>query len=40
MSGKFGLLRLCFHKMMSTLRFGKATALIYALNRIKCIQNS
>ncbi len=35
MSGKFGLLRLCVQKTMSTLRFGKATALIYALNALK-----
>ena len=35
MSGKFGLLRLCFQKTMSTLRFGKTTALIYALNGLK-----
>ena len=42
MSGKFGLLRLCFQKIrprfqktMSTLRFGKTSALIYALNGLK-----
>ena len=38
MSGKFGLLRLCFHKMMSTFRFGKATASIYALNRLNAFR--
>ena len=35
MSGKFGLLRLCFQKTMNTLRFGKTTALINALNELK-----
>ena len=39
MSGKFGLLRLCFHNIMSDLRFGKAIALIYALNRINVFRN-
>ncbi len=38
MSGKFGLLRLCFHKMMSTFRFGKATAFINALNRLNAFR--
>ena len=35
MSSKFGLLRLCFQKTMSTLCFGKTTALLFALNGSK-----
>ncbi len=35
MSGKFGLLRPCFQKTMSTLRFYKTNAFVYVLNRLK-----
>ena len=35
MSGKFGPLRQCFQNTMNTLRFGKTTALINALNELK-----
>ena len=35
MTIKFGLLRLCFQKTMSTLCFGKTTALLFALNGSK-----